>query len=65
MDTLTPLAYLTAGGSPARPVVPGSSYVNGAFTVYRPRLVMLVVDLDVSREEWAAGTPWTLELEEV
>ena len=65
VDTLTPLAYVTAGGSPARPVVPGSSYVNGLFTAYRPRLVMLVVDLDVSREEWAAGTPWTLELEEV
>ena len=65
VDALSKLSYLTAGGSPGRTVVPGSSVVNGAFTVYRPRLAMLVVDLTLDRDEWGAMIGWTLELEEV
>ena len=65
VDALTKLSYLTAGGSPARTVVPGSSTVNGLFTWYRPRLVMLILDLINGRDEWQAQIPWSIDLEEV
>ncbi len=65
VDARSKLSYLTAGGSAARPVVPGSSVVNGLFTVYRPRLVMLILDLSNGRDEWQAQIPWSLDLEEV
>lgn len=65
VDALTRLAYVTSGGSPARTVVPGSSAVNGIFTSYRPRLVMLINDLTVETDEWGAVIGWSLELEEV
>ena len=65
VDALSKLSYLTAGGSPGRTVVPGSSVVNGDFTVYRPRLTMLVLDWTLERDEWGAVIAWSLELEEV
>ncbi len=65
VDALSKLSYLTAGGSPARTVVPGSSTVNGLFTWYRPRLVMLIMDLSNGRDEWQAQIPWSIDLEEV
>ena len=65
VDALTKLSYPTSGGSPGRTVVPGSSVVNGSFTVYRPRLTMLVVDWTLERDEWGAVIGWSLDLEEV
>ncbi len=65
VDALSKLSYLTAGGSPGRTVVPGSSVVNGLFTVYRPRLVMLIMDLSNGRDEWQAQIPWSIDFEEV
>ena len=65
VDALSRLAYVTAGGSPNRTVVPGSSVVNGAFTSYRPRLSMMVLDFRLETDEWGAVVGWTLELEEV
>lgn len=59
------LAYYTAGGSPARLPVAGSQWVDGAFTYYRPQLSMMVVDLSIAREEWAAVVNWSLTLEEI
>lgn len=64
VDALSKLSYPT-GGSPGRTVVPGSSVVNGAFTVYRPRLAMLVADWTLDRDEWGAVIGWSLDLEEV
>lgn len=64
VDCVSELAYLTSGGSPERTVVPGSSRVNGDFTVYRPRLNMRVMDFNVQKDEWGAVTSWTLSLEE-
>ena len=64
VDCVSELAYLTSGGSPERTVVPGSSRVNGSFTVYRPRLTMRVMEFNVQKDEWGAVTSWTLSLEE-
>jgi hypothetical protein len=65
VDCVTELGYLTAGGSPQRTVVSGSSRVSGAWTYYRPQLVMLVTNYSVSRDEWGAAVDWTLDLEEI
>lgn len=58
------LSYLTSGGSPARPVVSGSSRTEGSYTFYRPQLTMRVVSHSVQFDEYGATTGWTLELEE-
>jgi hypothetical protein len=59
------LSYLTAGGSPDRAVVAGSSRVDGSHTFYRPQLTMLVVSKSQQWDEWRAATTWQIELEEV
>ena len=59
------LAFLTARGSPSRPMVPGSDWVDGDYTYYRPQLVMLIVELETSRDEWGASVSWSMTLEEV
>jgi len=51
--------------SPAREEVSGSSYVLGAFTFYRPVLVMLIGPFSEQFDEWKATVGWTLDLEEV
>lgn len=65
VDWVVEFSYLTAGGSPAHEVVPGSSYEEGEFTFYRPRVTMIVKDYSGSVAEWDAMTPWQLDLEEV
>lgn len=64
VDCVAELCYATAG-SPSRPVVSGSSWVNGDFTVYRPQIVFRIMDYQVGLKEWASETSWTLFLEEV
>ena len=64
VDCIVELAYLTSGGSADRPVVPDSSRVDGAWTFYRPRLVMRIVDHQVDFDEWNAVVGWSLQLEE-
>jgi len=60
------LSYATGNhGSPGRPEVSGSSYVQGSFTFYRPVLEMLVKTFTESFEEWKGDNVWVLELEEV
>jgi hypothetical protein len=63
VDCVAELAYLTAGGAPARTVV--ASRTEGAFTFYRPRLTMLVTGKQQETNEWGAAVSWTLELEEI
>lgn len=65
VDCHVELAYLTAGGAPGRTVVPGSTWADGNFTYYRPRLLMLIGDMQLEREEWGAVVNWSLVLEEV
>ena len=64
VDCVTELAYRT-GGTPERPVVPGSERVVGNFTYFRPRLTMRVMNNPNSMAEWQADNNWTLEAEEV
>lgn len=58
------LGYLTAGGSPSRSAVSGSSRVAGSYTYYRPELTMVVIGKSQSFDEYGARESWTLELEE-
>jgi hypothetical protein len=64
IDCIAELGYRTSGGTPGRPVVPGSSRVSNLWTYYRPRLSMRVVQYSVSRDEYGAMTDWSLDLEE-
>lgn len=65
VDCVQELCYLTAGGTPSRTAVPGSSRVEGDYTFYRPRLTMLVTALTSSLDEYSATTSWQMTLEEV
>jgi hypothetical protein len=65
VDCHVELAFLTAGGGPAHAAVPGSSRVDGDYTYYRPQFAMLVAELQIERQEWAAVVDWSLSLEEV
>lgn len=65
VNCVAELAYRTAGGSPDRPVVSGSSRVEGDFTYYRPQLVMRIMSFDISADEWGAQVGWSMSLEEV
>ncbi len=58
------LAYKTIGGSAERSVVAGSSYVEGAYTMYRPIIDFMVVDWENAFEEWEAENQWRLTLTE-
>lgn len=64
VDCIFELSYLTAGGSPAKTVVSGSSRTADGFTFYRPRLVMMVMNFNVNRDEWGAVVNWRIDLEE-
>lgn len=57
------LAYAT-GGSPQRPVVTGSSYVEGNFVRYRPVLDVRITDFRTAPDEWQADVAWMLHAEE-
>jgi hypothetical protein len=64
IDCVATLSYKTLGGSPSRAIVPGSSYVEGAFTIYRPRLTMIVMNYAVQEDEYGAAVSRSLDLEE-
>jgi hypothetical protein len=64
INCIAELGYKTAGGTPGRPVVAGSSRVSSAWTYFRPQLSMRVVQYSVSRDEYGAMTDWSLDLEE-
>tara|TARA_R110000782_G_scaffold30776_3_gene76365 strand:+ start:6232 stop:6648 length:417 start_codon:yes stop_codon:yes gene_type:complete len=63
VDCIADLSFLTATGSAERPIV--ESWIEGDYTIYRPRLSMMVVAFDLSKDEWQASTGWSLELEEI
>lgn len=64
VECVAELSYLTAGGAPARPVVPGSSREEGIFTYYRPVLLMMVTAINAGSGEWTAEVAWSFEAEE-
>lgn len=65
VDCIVELGYKTAGGSASRPVVSGSSRVDGAYTFYRPQLTMRVISYAVNHDDWRRVIGWSLTLEEV
>jgi hypothetical protein len=64
VDCVAELVYRTVGGAPSRPVVDGSERVVGAFTIYRPRLMMMVTGVQQSINEYGRRVKWSLTLEE-
>jgi len=64
VDCVSELGYLTAGGSPQRTVVSGSSRTAGLWTYFRPQLDMMVISYSTNTDEWGAAVGWSLELEE-
>lgn len=59
------LGYLTAGGSPEKPVVDGSARTVLSWTYYRPLLSMMMTGFNPEYDEYGAMTRWSLDLEEV
>lgn len=64
VDCVAYLGY-PSGGSPHRTVIAGSSFTEGSYTFYRPRLTMMVVTNTAQIDEWAATAPWEIDLEEI
>jgi hypothetical protein len=65
VDCIFEMSYKTAGGSPSRTVVPGSSRTQGIFTFYRPRLTMVITDFNYRKNDWGVNVSWQLDLEEI
>lgn len=65
VDCVAELSYKTVGGTPSRPVVPDSSYTEGDYTFYRPRLTMKIIDYQQSDDEYGEAVSFTIDLEEV
>lgn len=65
VDCVSELVYRTTGGSPARPVVEGSTRTVGQYTIYRPRLNMMVIGVQQRLSEYDHDIKWELDLEEV
>lgn len=64
VDCVKRLKFLTAGGTPQRPVVPGSLQTEGIFTSYRPRILFMVTGFSDDFVEFEAQGAWQLDLEE-
>lgn len=65
VDCVAELVYPTTGGAPARTVVEDSERTVGAFTIYRPRLDMMVTKVEQRISEYDHEVKWEMELEEV
>lgn len=64
LDCVAELTWKTVGGSPSRPIVDGSTYTVGEFTVGRPRLNVTVTDFQYDTDETEAKVGWRLTAEE-
>jgi hypothetical protein len=64
VDCVAELVFQT-GGTPSRPVVAGSARTVGAYTIYRPRLDMMVTAVTQSISEYSHEVKWDMALEEV
>jgi len=65
VECISELAFVTAGGAPARPVVGGTLRTEGDFTFYRPQLTMRVITFAQTTDEYSGETSWTMDLEEI
>lgn len=64
VDCVAELVFRTVGGTPTRTVIAGSTRVVGDFTIYRPRLDMMVMTFQQSISEYGRTVGWSLDLEE-
>lgn len=64
VDCIAELVYVTIGGSPGRPVVSGSSVVDGLYTKYKPQLIMTVINFQWDLDEYDRKVGWSMDLEE-
>jgi len=62
---ISELCYKTSGGTPTRPVVSGSSRVDGDYTFYRPTLTMMVLGYTAQTDEYGCAVSWSMQLEEI
>lgn len=65
VDCVSEFVYPTSVGSPGRTAVPGSTRVEGSFTLYRPRLDCVFLGFNEATSEWAADVAWEAEFEEI
>lgn len=66
VDCIAELSFTPdEGETRQRPAVPGSEHTEGAHTVYRPRLIMKIINLSQDTDEYDHVTGWTMDLEEV
>ena len=65
VQCIATLGHLTDTDVPARAVVPGSSFVEGDWTFYRPELSMMVLSWSLEEAEYEGAINWSMELEEV
>lgn len=65
VDCAVGLSFPTATGGFNREPVSGSDYVEGAYTFYRPQLIMLVKKVETHFDEWKCIVGWSMDLEEV
>lgn len=65
VDCALELSYPTSGGAATRAVVPGSSRTAGTSTFYRPRLTMIVTNIQTDLAEWDGDISWQIDLAEV
>lgn len=66
VDCIAELSFTPdEGQTRQRPAVPGSERIEGAHTVYRPRLEMKIITFSQDQDEYGASIGWSLDLEEV
>lgn len=64
VDCVAELSYTTIGGSPARPVVGGSSRVEGLYTIFRPQITFIVITFQWDLDEYDRKVGWSFDVEE-
>ena len=52
VDCVAELVYQHRGGTPSRPVIAGSARTVGDYTIYRPRLDMMVIEVQQRLSEY-------------
>lgn len=65
VDCIVEFSFLTSLGSAGYLRDVASERTEGLWTIYKPRLSMIVTNWTLTKDEWLNITGWTMELEEV
>lgn len=65
VDCIVELSFSPFSESRQRPAVPGTEHAEGDHNVYRPRLQMKIINLNIDQDEYGAQIGWSLDLEEI